>query len=363
MKGTLVSVIVPAFNAEETIGQTLESIAGQHHDALEILIVDDGSTDRTGDIARSFCALEPRARILSKDNGGVASARNHGIRFAKGDYVALIDADDLWHPDHIAKCLALARTTGCAMVFSCHRCIDSNNHILRSGPQTVMEGMAVHRLAYVNLVGNGSALLLDRATVLAVGGYDERLRAAGLEGCEDYLLQLAIAARGPIAVVSEYLVGYRQRTDAMSSDAVRMASSNVLAGEVFRKERPHLSIPDTIWRWKSATASLVLSRYQFRKGRFARASYCLAAAFWHDPVGTIAALHYDLRRIVRLLGDGRAGSSPGVHSFADVDSSMAVGARPIDPPGHLGWLARIQHERMAYLADLDEALAQRGHIK
>ncbi|MEQ1689092.1 MAG: glycosyltransferase family 2 protein, partial [Sphingopyxis sp.] len=140
-------MIVPAFNAEATIGQTLASIAGQNHRAIEIMIVDDGSTDKSPDVAQTICASEPRARLLLKANGGVASARNHGIAEAKGGYVALIDADDLWHPDHIAKCLAVAQNSGCAMVFSCHHCIDAANIIIRSGPQTMLEGMAVHRLA------------------------------------------------------------------------------------------------------------------------------------------------------------------------------------------------------------------------
>ncbi|MEK6541030.1 MAG: glycosyltransferase family 2 protein [Pseudomonadota bacterium] len=357
MKETLVSVIVPAFNAEATIGQTLASIAGQSHRNIEILIVDDGSTDTTRDVARTFCASEPRARLLPKVNGGVASARNHGIAEAKGRYVALIDADDLWHPDHIAKCLAVAQNSGCAMVFSCHHIIDAANIIIRSGVQTIVQGMAVHRLAYINLVSNGSALLLDRAAALAVGGYDERLRAAGVEGCEDYLLQLGMAARGPIAMVPEYLVGYRQRGDAMSSDAERMTASNIFAGELFRKETPQLSIPDTIWRWRRAKASLALARYRLRRGRFGGSLVSLATAFWHDPVGTVAAIHYDFRRVFRLVARGSSGSAPVVHSFAAADPAMAIGAAPIDQFDRPGWLARIEQARMAHLTDLDNALA------
>lgn len=360
LKETLVSVIVPAFNAEATIGQTLASIAEQNHRTIEIVIVDDGSTDTTHDVAQTFCASEPRARLLPKANGGVASARNHGIAKAKGGYVALIDADDLWHPDHIAKCLALAEKSGCAMVFSCHHCIDDTNIIIHSGVQTIVQGMAVHRLAYINLVSNGSALLLDRAAALAVGGYDERLRAAGVEGCEDYLLQLKLAARGPVAVVPEYLVGYRQRADAMSSDAERMTASNILAGELFRKETPQLSIPDAIWRWRRAKASLALARYRLRRGRFGGSLVSLATAVWHDPAGTAAAIQYDFRRVFRLLSHGRSSGILTAHSFAAADPAIAVGAAPIDQFDRPGWLARIEQARMAHLTDLDNALAKQG---
>ena len=77
--GQLISVVVPAFNSEETLAETLASVARQTHRKLEIIIVDDGSTDRTAQVAEQFCATEPRARLIGKPNGGVASARNLGI--------------------------------------------------------------------------------------------------------------------------------------------------------------------------------------------------------------------------------------------------------------------------------------------
>src|SRR5690242_18385247 len=107
----LISVVVPAWNAQATLGETLASVAAQTYDKLEIIIVDDGSTDRTADVAREFCEAEPRARLIRKKNGGVASARNAGIAEAKGDWIAPIDADDLWHPTRVAKMVAAALAT------------------------------------------------------------------------------------------------------------------------------------------------------------------------------------------------------------------------------------------------------------
>ncbi|MEQ1726468.1 MAG: glycosyltransferase family 2 protein [Sphingopyxis sp.] len=357
-KGALVSVIVPAFNAEATLAETLGSVAAQSHRHLEILIVDDGSNDATHVIALAFCVGEPRARILPKTNGGVASARNHGIAEAKGDYVALIDADDLWHGDHIAKCLAIAQKSGCAMVFSCHHCIDAANIIIRSGPQTMVEGTAVHRLAYVNMVGNGSAVMMDRAAALSAGGYDERLRARGAEGCEDYLLQLKLAARGPVAMVPEYLVGYRQHDRAMSCDAERMTASNVLASEMFRRAEPHVAIPDQIWRWRRAKASLTLARYRLHRFRLGGALFSVATALWHDPEGTLAAVQYDMRRLARLILRGRNPGSGNSQSFFDADPNTPLGPPPLSRPERPTWLARIEARRMAYLTALDEALAR-----
>ncbi|MEQ1687253.1 MAG: glycosyltransferase family 2 protein [Sphingopyxis sp.] len=354
-KDVLVSVVVPAFNAEATLAETLASVAAQSHCTIEILIVDDGSRDATRDIALVFCASESRARLLSKANGGVASARNLGLAEAKGRFVALIDADDLWHPNHLSKCLAVATSTGAALVFSRYHRIDAADVIIRSGPQFSLEGMAVHRLAYVNMIGNGSALLLDRAAALAVGGYDERLRAHGAEGCEDYLLQLRFAVRGPIATVAEYLVGYRQHSRAMSCDAEQMTASNVKASELFRRAEPHVAIPDRIWRWRRAKAMLTLARYRFRRLRLFSAFMNAAQALWHDPVGTLAALHYDLRRLTRLLLRGRNLGSGYAQSFFGADPGIPLGPPSLNRPDRPTWLARIETRRMAHLTALDAA--------
>jgi glycosyltransferase involved in cell wall biosynthesis len=104
----LVSVIIPAFNSAATLGDTLASAAAQSHRALEIIVIDDGSTDATARIAADFCARHPRARLISQTNQGVAAARNRGIAEAKGEFVAPLDADDLWHKDKIARQVAAA---------------------------------------------------------------------------------------------------------------------------------------------------------------------------------------------------------------------------------------------------------------
>ena len=99
----LVSVVMPAWNAEATIVEALRSVAAQTYRDLEIIIVDDGSTDATAALAKEFCASDPRARTVRRSNGGPAAARNLGIAEARGEWIALIDADDVWHPTKIEK--------------------------------------------------------------------------------------------------------------------------------------------------------------------------------------------------------------------------------------------------------------------
>jgi glycosyltransferase involved in cell wall biosynthesis len=101
-KQPLTSVVIPAYNAELFLERTLRSALRQTHSNLEVIVVDDGSTDKTRAIAAAAATTDDRVRIISVPNGGVAKARNIGIAEANGEFVAFLDADDLWHPTKIA---------------------------------------------------------------------------------------------------------------------------------------------------------------------------------------------------------------------------------------------------------------------
>ncbi len=100
----LVSVIIPAFNAERWLLATLQSVLAQSHPSIEVVVVDDGSTDNTAALAEGM--HDPRIRVLRKKNGGVSSARNAGLRVSKGDFITFLDADDAMMPLNIEKKLA-----------------------------------------------------------------------------------------------------------------------------------------------------------------------------------------------------------------------------------------------------------------
>jgi glycosyltransferase involved in cell wall biosynthesis len=100
---SLISCIVPVYNGERYLGETLDSILGQTHQPLEIVVVDDGSTDRTARIAANFGA---RLQYCWQENAGEAAARNRGLSMAQAELVAFLDADDLWHPEKLARQVA-----------------------------------------------------------------------------------------------------------------------------------------------------------------------------------------------------------------------------------------------------------------
>jgi glycosyltransferase involved in cell wall biosynthesis len=329
----LVSVVIPAFNAADTICDTLVSVSQQTYDNLDIVVVDDGSTDNTSALVRHHSLRDPRVRLICKANGGVASGRNEGIRSSRAMFVAFIDADDLWHPTKIAKQIDVLLAGGpkMALVYSPSRVIDMNGNVLTSPLRFGANGWVLYRHFHANLIGNGSSILVRRDVLDEVGGFDTRLREAGAEGCEDVLLQLRIAARYQFGEVPEYLVGYRRRPQSMSSNADQMLRSGALAMRIALSECdsvPHLA--------KKA----ILNRYEWqrlrnavRQGQIDRAMRHFWHQFTNSPGLAAVACWNDLSlialRVYDAVGSKLATSlelSTGTrgrrHHFYDFDPAM-----------------------------------------
>ena len=218
----LISVVVPAWNAECTLPETLKSVAAQTYRNLKIIIVDDGSTDNTAVLVEGFCQTDARALLVSRANGGPAAARNSGIRLAQGQWIALLDADDLWHPTKIQKqvAAALAAPEAPGFVYCWYRNIDERGCVIGSGPRWAADGAAFRQLAYQHFIRGGSSLLLSRSAYDEVGGFDESF----VDGCEDMLLEMEIARRCPIVAVPEYLFGYRSWHGNFTNDFSRITA-------------------------------------------------------------------------------------------------------------------------------------------
>jgi glycosyltransferase involved in cell wall biosynthesis len=178
---TLVSVLIPAFNAEKYLRETLASVANQTYRNLEIIVVDDGSSDGTGAIVQEFSRSDRRVRSVRQPNRGVAAARNHALSLARGELVAPIDADDLWHSRKIEKQLQKMVTAGqsVGLVYSWMCTIsDVGLAIAFNRPADSGASPPLSRMVESNFVGCASVPLMRTATVREVGGYDETLRQA-----------------------------------------------------------------------------------------------------------------------------------------------------------------------------------------
>ena len=283
----LVSVIIPMFNAEATIERTLASVSRQTHSNLEVLVVDDGSTDGSAGIVDAFCEKDRRFRRLAKQNGGVASARNHGINRAKADYVGLIDADDLWHPQFVEKTLAALMLGGeqYSFAYALNRRIDVNDKVIGNAPLYGCEGKVLCQNTFVNFVGNGSATLMRRKCVIDCGGFDETLHARGAQGCEDWLMQMRLAENHLVAQVPEYLVGYRQIPGQMSENCKEMSLSLDLVLEEMKRRCPWL--PDAAIKWTKARSENWRLLDAIRRRDLIDSLHSALLAFLYDPRATL----------------------------------------------------------------------------
>ncbi len=232
-----VTVVIPLYNAEDYIERTILSAANQTYANLQILVINDGSTDRSREIVEALCQEIPNLTIRSVANGGVARARNLGTELADDGYVAYLDADDLWHPTKIERQVAaLSRHDGDPSWVACYagfRKIWIDDTPIKDGimPGTSGDFFAEHLL--VNHVGNGSSLMVRRSVALEVGGFDPTFAERRIGGCEDRDMQLKILQKYKVECVPEYLVGYRIHRQGMSSNTAAMALGQIAVIESF----------------------------------------------------------------------------------------------------------------------------------
>lgn len=226
----LVSVIIPAYNAGKTIDETLRSVRSQSHCHLEIIVVDDGSLDDTVSVAKQHAAQDCRIEVVRQKNEGVAAARNVGWQHARGDLIAFIDADDLWAPTKIERQLDALISAGeqVGLVYSWYTLIDGESRVIMHGEPAYCNGDVLENIFSGNFIGNGSAVLVRRQALIAARGFERALRAAGAQGCEDYLFYCRVAETYQFAVVPEYLIGYRYLPENMSSNLPKMIRSWML---------------------------------------------------------------------------------------------------------------------------------------
>lgn len=261
----LVSVIVPAYNAETFIQRTLDSILTQTYTNIEVLVVDDGSQDGTAEIIESYVKKNSRVILLKQKNAGVAAARNLAIEKSRGQYIAPIDADDIWYPQKLEKqvqCL-LEADQSVGLVYAWSVSIDEDDKII--GTINIesynffqsIEGTVYPALIYTNFIGNASVPLIRRSCFEKVGGYNSKLKAHNAQGCEDWDICLRISEHYKFRVVREILIGYRRVRESMSCDYRSMERSyNMIMADLRSK---HPEIPIYIYNLSTSNFYLYLS--------------------------------------------------------------------------------------------------------
>ncbi len=256
----LVSVIIPAYNAQSYITDTLQSVISQTYQDIEILVVDDGSTDRTSEIVQSFARKDHRIIFLQQDNAGVAAARNLAIEKSRGEYIAPIDADDIWFPQKIAKQVECILQAGesCGLVYTWSVRIDEFGYITSRDRMDTLEGVVYPALAYCNFIGSASVPLINSKCLEKVGYYNTQLKQNNAQGCEDWDLYFRIAEHYEYRVVQEFLMAYRSTPQSMSRNFSSMLRSYFFVCQDIKDKHPE--IPQKIFRWSEAQFYLHFAR-------------------------------------------------------------------------------------------------------
>lgn len=245
----LVSVIIPAHNAGRFIGKTLDSVRAQTYDNLEIIVVDDGSTDDTPRIVEAHGLADSRVRLVAQANKGVAAARNTAAAAATGEYLAPIDADDVWMPTKVEKQVACMERGGEAvgLCYTWWLGIDEAGTTQFASHPWHVEGQIADAHIALNFIGNASVPMIRRSYFDRAGGYGEDFWSSGVQGCEDWDLSLRIAELSRVSVVPEYLAGYRRTRGSMSGSLDTMVRSHLLMVQRLEARRPN--VPKVLLRW------------------------------------------------------------------------------------------------------------------
>ncbi|WP_371060676.1 glycosyltransferase [Rhodosalinus sp. 5P4] len=216
-----VSVIIPAYNADRFLKEAVHSVFQQSVPPLEIIIVDDGSQDRTLETARDLASQDARIAVLTGPNGGAAAARNAGLSKASGDYLLFLDADDRLHENAIRDHLrAFAERADAAMVFGSNDVIDENGNLLHANP-TPIEEVKLQDIA-LRVTPCPSQCLYLKSAIQKVNGYNEAFRYS-----QDIDLNLRLIHVGRIFSHGIKVMDYRRHPHQSTSNGARICKGHL----------------------------------------------------------------------------------------------------------------------------------------
>ncbi|MEN9229279.1 MAG: glycosyltransferase [Thermostichus sp. DG02_5_bins_236] len=300
-----VSVIVPAYNVQKYISEALQSLLYQTWQNFEVLVVDDGSTDSTAEVVKHWCQRDPRFHLLSKPNGGLASARNWGIRHTQGEFIALLDADDRYLPQKLASHIEiLQRHSGIDVIYSASKIIrDDGSPTWLSLSGRPMHSDPLLAMLCKNFIGHGSNAIFRRALFDQVGGFDE-----SLQSCEDLDFWLKVAEQRPHCFYRyrQALCEYRVRPSGLSFDVKKMqeCGEQVLQATFIRSPKKVQSIMPTAYAFfyrLLARLALTAQEPELAKDYIVKALASDRSIFLQDPRSLLTLLAVHLQFISRPL--------------------------------------------------------------
>ncbi len=275
----MVSVVITSYNYGRYLALCVGSALGQTYRNIEVIIVDDGSTDDTGEVARKFLS-DPRVRYIRQKNAGQANAKNSGIRAATGEFIAFLDSDDFWETNKLEKQMPLFSDPRVGVVYSRARYIDGKGvpiDLTLAGEHLLpRSGRVTEHLFFDNFVPFSSAVV-RRECVGKAGIFDESIKM-GI----DWDLWLRISVNYTFAYVDEPLLAYRVGHSGQMSRNLeeRQRCSDIITGR-FLAAHPGLIPKSTI---RHALTYMYVSRGYFYEGiNFKKSATCYMTALKINP--------------------------------------------------------------------------------
>ena len=236
---SLVSIITPCFNSEKYVSQTIQSVLSQTYQNWEMLLVDDCSNDETFAILSKFVSQDARIKAFKLEkNAGAGVARNYAIQHAQGNYIAFLDADDLWKPEKLEKQLHFMQIENIPFTFSFYETIDESGN-LRNEMITTPSKITYKQLYFCNWIGN----LTGMYSVDFFG----KIPISSIKKRQDWMLWLQIVKQIKTAIpVPESLAYYRVREDSISASKWKLIAFNFKVYRDFHQRNFFSACWDTI---------------------------------------------------------------------------------------------------------------------
>ena len=261
----MLSVVIPLYNKEKSIYKTLQSVCEQSYTDIEILVVNDGSTDKSAVVVESY--PDTRIRLIQKENGGVCSARNRGIREVKGEYIALLDADDLWNMRYLEEQMRMIHDFPEAAMWGINFAEVSDGKLIRRLETGLPDGYRGYVENYFEMKGRVSDLFCSSSVVIRkevfdkVGVFDERLKYS-----EDNDMWWRIIATYPVAFYDRYMVFYRCDAEnrALSHQMLLRYDSPFI---VDKYQSPQWKANGAFYTWINRQSAQWIARYLFEEGQ------------------------------------------------------------------------------------------------
>lgn len=224
------SVVIPLYNKEREIASALDSVVAQRHAPCEIIVIDDGSTDRGADIAANYSSS--KIRLIRQQNAGVAAARNTGAKLAQGTHIAFLDADDSWQPEYLEKIASLIKQyPECGAYSAAFDIVSGDNIHPNKHPQT--EGVIpdFFREAISSYICQPSATVIPKEVFTSLGGFPE-----GMKIGEDLYLWIKLASSYTVCFTPEPLVRYNRTASNRSAGIYTPEKTSFSFEELYRPQ-------------------------------------------------------------------------------------------------------------------------------